>query len=66
MDSKEQPSDLDSNLELLSKFNCDGCSLFGSSSNLETTFAELYSHELDIASYSVQEHWQVSAAHIVF
>ena len=26
---------------------------------------ELYSDELDIASSRVQEHWQVSAAHIV-
>ena len=64
-DCRELPSDPDSDSESCSEFCCDGCSLSDSSSNLEKTSAELYSDELDIASSRVQEHWQVSAAHIV-
>ena len=65
MESREPSSNSYSHLELHSEFNCDDCFLAESSSDLENTFAELYSEELDIASSRVQEHWQVSAARLV-
>ena len=62
---KKLCSNSESSSESCSKFVCDGCSLSGASSDLEKTSAELYSEELDIASSSIQECWQVSAACIV-
>ena len=47
-------SDLVSDLELVSELCCDGFST-----------SEFWSEGCDIASFRVQECWQVSAAHIV-
>ena len=43
---------------------CDDCSSIWTSSS-EKISVELYSDELDIASFRVQERWQVSAAHFI-
>ena len=56
-ESRDPSSNLYSDSESCSEFKCDDCSLSEASSDLENTSVELYSKELNVVSFRVQEHW---------